>query len=585
MNFNEQLNKGKEILGSSIKRAKNTNLSDIKKSWNDFTKRLPDISHLKNVVLFSILALLLILVFFYQRFSALDTYLPKKPVDGGVYQEGVVGKIEQLNPLYSPLNSAESSATALLFSGLTKKDGMRKSVPDLAEKWEISADERTYTFHLRKNAAWHDGSKLTADDVVFTVDTVQNPDARSPLLEAWKGVDVQKTDDSTVVFKLSSPYTPFLAGTDLPIIPKHILEIVPARSLRVAEFGLKPIGSGPFKFREIKKIKDSQEVVMDVNEKFYSKTPYLLKMIIKSYPDYKQMVEGYSKREILGMEKINATDLKSKSNFPGMKVYSLSIPEYDALYFNVRNEIIKDKPLRESIALAVDRKKIINEVYDGEAEPIATPILPGYTGSNSKLKGTFDLNAAKEKLKASGYGLDGKGVLRKGDTVISLRLVTSDDAKLGSEAERIKNMIMSLGIDVKVEKYPLAALAQDYIRPRNFDLLLISQNLGADSDLYAFWHSTQTNNPGLNFSGFSDRKLDKFIEQARTTSDPKLRNEKYQGAIQIIWSEVPAIFTVWPHYLYGVSEDVKGLKPGKLVEPKNRFWDIANWYILDKRTD
>lgn len=585
MSLNEQIGKGKANLSSLIKNLRNANLSDFKKIWRDFLRRLPDIYHLKNVVFFSFLALLAILALFAQRFSVLYEYLPKKPVSGGTYSEGVVGRIEQLNPLFSPTNSAESSVTSLIFPGLTKKNGDRKNIPDLAERWEVSKDGKEYTFFLRKNNVWEDGQKLTAEDIVFTINTIQDPDSKSALLEVWKGIETVKKDDYTVAFRLPNPYSPFITNTDVSIIPKHILEMVPGRNLKLAEFNLKPVGSGPFKFSEIKALKDSQEVTLVSNDKYWGKKPYLKKVIIKTYPEHKKLLEGYAKRDVLGIEEIKPSGLKEKDKFPNINLFQLGLPRYDAIYFNLRTGATKEKMVREAIHLVTNRSEIISTVYGGEAISLYSPIPPGFIGNNPKLKIGNDPKTAKNKLKEIGYIPDKDGILKKGDARLSLRLVTSDEPELSREADLFQKNLKDIGVEIKLEKYPISALTQDYVRTRNFDLLLISQNLGSDPDIYPFWHSTQAVNPGLNFSGFSDRRLDKALEQARGTTDMKTRSDKYNVATQIIWDETPAIIICAPNYIYGVSNEIKGVKVGKLFDPKDRFWDITNWYLLEERID
>jgi len=584
MNIGEKFEEVKESLEDSTEKVKEANLSDVKKFYKGFLSRLPDISHLTNIVLFGAIATLLILFLFSQRFASLYAYLPKTPVSGGIYKEGIVGKIEQLNPLYSPTNSAESAAASLIFSGLTKKDSARNSVPDLAEKWEISPDGKTYTFHLRANALWQDGKKLTSDDVIFTINTIQNPDARSPLLEVWKGTEVAKPDEKTVVFKLTQSFAPFITNTDVPIIPKHILEAVPPRNLKVAEFNSKPIGSGPFKFDSLEKIRESQELSLMRSENYYDKKPYLAEIILKTYENETKMIEGYAKKEIMGIEHLTSRESQRKSQLSNLETYQLAIPEYDVLYFNLRKGLTKEKVVREAILLATDRGKIASDVFGGEAMQVYSPILPGYLGHNSKLKSVPNIETAKQKLAAAGFTVDADGILKKGDTRLSINLFTTNDEQKAKEAEMISEMLKGIGIEVKIGKLPMGALIQERVRPRNFDLLLISQNLGADPDIYPFWHSSQANDPGLNFSGFSDRRVDKYLESGRASSDPKVRTDKYIAATQILWDEISAVYLVRPNYVYGVSKDVKGIEDSQLVDPKNRFWNVENWYILEKRS-
>lgn len=583
MSLKLNLEKVKLDSSKSFEKLKKAHLSDIWTVYRRLLKRLPDVSHLKNIVLFGSIATFIIFVLFNQRFAALYQYLPKEPVAGGVYTEGIVGKIEQLNPLYSASNSPESSATSLIFSGLTKKNDNRESIPDLAEKWEVSADNKTYTFTLKDNLKWQDGQKLTADDVVFTIETIQNPDVKSPLLPVWKGVAAKKQDDKTVTITLTSPYAPFISNTDVAIIPKHILSNIPARSLKTAEFNMAPIGSGPYEFQILKNIKDSQELALVPNKNYYGHQPYIEKVVLKTFSSIFDLTGAYARREITGMRRIPNSEISNKSQLPNIGMYSMAIPEYDALYYNLRKEVIKEKTIRDAVSLSISRDQIIKDVYSGGALSIYGPILPGYPGYNPKLRSKADQAAAKAKIAEAGYVIGPDGIAAKGDQKLTLRLVTVDTSEKVREAEIIRDSLKAIGIDLQIEKYPFASFIQDHVRPRDFDMLLVSQNLGADSDIYSFWHSSEVNDPGLNFSGFTDRKLDKYLEQGRTTNNIESRKAKYLEVSQAIYDSNAATYIVWPYYIYGVSRDVKGPKEGRFIDPKNRFWNIENWYIYDKK--
>lgn len=554
-------------------------LTDILTWYRKLLKRLPDISHLKNVVLFGALGTLVIFILFIQRFSYLYEYLPKEPVFGGTYEEGVVGKIEQLNPLFSPLSSAESAATSLIFSGLTKENGLRKNVPDLAERWEVDTAGTKYKFYLKNNLYWHDGQKLTGADVAFTIQTIQDPDAKSPYFKTWEGVEVEVAGEREVLFKLKSPYSAFISETDVPIIPKHLLEKVPGRNLRISEFSKKPIGSGPYEFVELKEGEETQIVVFKASENYHSQKPFIENFYLKSYPTQQRLAEAYAKKEVIGMERLDNQETRKLS---GIKNYQISIPTYDVLYFNLRQGFGKDKKFRDALAYTIDRKKIIKEAYSENATEASGLFLPGQPGHDSKLRKKVDVAIAKKKLSEAGYVYDKDGLKKDGQRV-SLRLLSVDYGPRAKEARIIKEALGQIGIEVKEERRNMSDLVHNYIRPRDFDLLLVTQALGPDPDPYPYWHSTQVNDPGLNFSGYSNRMLDKFLEQARETASDKTRAERYREVAKIIYEETPALFLVSPGYTYGVSKNVKGVEGMRLSDPKNRFWNVTNWYIRDKR--
>ncbi len=585
MELKNKLNKAINKIKVAYKKTRQSDVGDLHRVYRIFLKELPKISHLKNIVLFSGIATMLIFVLFAQRFTALSEYLPVKPISGGLYKEGVVGQIKQLNPLFASVNSAEEAAVSLMYSGLIEKGDDRNIYSNMAEKWEISNDGKEYTFYLKDNIYWHDGEKLTADDVLFTIETIQNPDTESPLQSTWSNVKVSINGEREIKFTLQQVYAPFIYNCDVLIIPRHIFEKTPVEDLRFSEISLKPIGSGPYIFDEFIELKESQEVHMTVNKNYYGKVPYIDKLVIKSYPNYQSLTGGYTKREVSGMERVISPDLRSIDKFPNLSLYNLSTPQYDVLCYNIREQSkMNDINLREAISLVIDRNNIVEKIYNDYAIPIYSPILPSYLGYNKEIKYERNIEAARKKLADANYEISESGLLRKNGQEINLRLLTSDDFIQKREADHISEMISQLGIKVSIESYPFSVLSSEFMAARDFDMLLMSQNLGPDSDIYAFYHSTQKDDPGINFSGISERELDKYIEQARTTHDTELRKSKYISITKIIDSRKIAAYLVWPNYVYGVSKEIKGLDSQKLAEPKNRFWNIENWYILSSRS-
>jgi peptide/nickel transport system substrate-binding protein len=583
MRFKLKLHKFKSGLQERQANLKSTNFDDFTRIYKRVLKRIPDISHLKNIVLFCGLSTLTILILFAQRFAALNDYLPTKPAPGGLYAEGVQGEIKQLNPLYSPINNAETSATSLIFSGLTKRTEGGKMEPDLAENWTVSEDKKIYTFHLRGGVKWHDGKPFTADDVTFTFSKIQDPYVASAYFNTWKGVEVTATDEKTVVFALPDPYVYFLNQTNAPIVPKHLLEAVPTSSFKSSEFSKTPVGTGPYTFKEFKELKNHQEVWLEVSADYHDRTPYIKQIAIKAYKNYSAVIEAYRYRSIMAIERLNSGEVERGSSLPNMAGYNLSIPEYDSLIFNLRSGLTQDKALREAVSLVIDRSEIIDEVYDGWATPVYSAVLPGTTGYSSQLKVSPDINVATQKLTAAGYVKNAEGKLSKANQISTLRIVTDDSDLKKKEAKLIAARLTLLGFEVSLESYPFSTFIEDYVRTRNFDLLLITQSAGADTDLYSFFHGNMKDDPGLNFSGLSLREVDKYIEEARNSQDAALRDAKYQAIAKIIAREIPVINICRPSYIFGASRDIQGIKEMKLAEPKDKYTQIGNWYVKEVR--
>ncbi len=183
------------------------------------------------------------------------THSTLTPAIGGTYTEGLVGSPHYVNPLFAQASDVDLDLSSLVFSGLLKfsDTGITK---DLAEDYQISADQKVYTFQLRKNVQWHDGEKFTADDVIFTFARINNPKTKSPLLFNFQGINIEKIDDYTVRFTLSEPFAPFLESLRVGILPTHIWNNIPPENMALAEYNLKPIGCGPYKFQSLTKNKN-----------------------------------------------------------------------------------------------------------------------------------------------------------------------------------------------------------------------------------------------------------------------------------------------------------------------------------------
>ena len=179
-------------------------------------------------------------------------YLVSNPRTGGTLTEGIVGVPRFINPLYAE-RDADRDLTSLIYSGLTRRTPQGNLIPDLAESWEISEDGLVYTFILKEDAKFHDGTLLTAQDIVFTVEAIQESSTKSPFERDWDGIAVQALNDSTVTFSLPKPFTPFIQNTTLGILPQHLWENIGKENYLFSRYNLTPIGSGPYQIVSTKR--------------------------------------------------------------------------------------------------------------------------------------------------------------------------------------------------------------------------------------------------------------------------------------------------------------------------------------------
>lgn len=534
---------------------------------------------------------MLILIIASSNYLAVSEYLKNtKEVAAykGEYAEGLVGQPRFINPVLSQTNDIDSDLSALIFSGLMKLDEKGNLVPDAAEKFEIGNDKLSYTFYLKKNIKWHDDRNLTSDDVIFTLQTIQNKDFNSPLRTNWKGVRAEKLDEYSLKFTLKNAYAPFLNNLTFGILPKHLWEFIGSGNFPLAEYNLKPIGSGPYKFRMLSKDKSGKinSIELASNDNYYFKTPYIKKIVIKFYENENEAVSAFNKKEIKGIGYVSPDSKKMIMDNENTSIRRLNIPRYFAIFFNqTKSKTLSDKIVRTALANALDRDKLINEIYEGNGIKTDSPIPSQLLGSNPDVK-TYDYssNDAKNALEAAGWqDKDGDGIREKEDVKLSFTLVTTDWPETVEASLILKDMWEEIGASVDIKNLGVNDLQNDYIKSRSYEALLFGEILNYDPDPFAFWHSSQKKDPGLNFSLYDNAEMDKLLEDARQETSLDRKAEKYKKFQEVVTEDIPAIFLYSPYYLYIQNNNVRGTNLNNIVVPSNRFNNVEDWYVNTSR--
>ncbi len=559
---------------------RNLEAEDFQKAYIVVSRRLYRIIHLRNLVVFCLVFLIAVFSMFISSFQKIEAYYNKdKPLSGGIYSEGNLGKFSRINPLYSGTNQNDEDAVRLIFSGFMKYGNDRKLETDLASKWSLSEDRKTYTFEIKKGVKWHDGTDFSADDILFTIETIQNPDTQSYLYESWKGVKAEKTEKGEIKLILAEPSDSFLENTTLKILPKHILGKIPAASMQTVDFNTKPIGTGPYKFNNLVKESGREKLVLSTNKDFYDKKPYIEKIVLENFLDEKELVDEYNKKNINGVGNPTQELVKKFSGTRGNDIHEYILPRYVAMFFNVENDFLKEKNLRLAISQSVDRKQVLEKAVDGKGLPAYYPIAPSLASHTSiTVDSGGDMTKANETLKTASYTLE-NGQLKYQGKDVTLKIASGDTKELKVTAEIVAENLKKMGIKTEVKIENMNNLQKDYVRPRNYDILIIGENLGTTPDLFSFWHSSQVVDPGLNFSKYKNRKLDKFIEVSRKTTSDTEKTAKLEEVQKVILEDVPAVYIYNPYYMFITSDKVKGIGEGKLGAPSDRLESIENWYI------
>jgi len=507
------------------------------------------------------------------------------PDFGGTFTEGLAGNPHAINPLLSQANPVDQDLVSLIFSGLTRINEKGEIVPDLAERWEIARNGTVYTFYLRQGVVWHDGAPFTADDVVFTIGVVKNPDFQGfPYLsDLWRTVVVEPVDTYTVRFVLREPFAPFMEYTTIGILPAHILGSASIADLSESKFNASPVGTGPFNVAEV----SARRIVLAANPDFYRSRPYLDRLEFFFYPNDASVYEARKHGDVAGVARVLPEHLASIRADKAMNLYSAPLSGYNLVYLNLDRGIFQDIAVRQAMMWALDRQKLVDEILDGQGVVISSPILPSswaYDPTGTQFR--RDLRKAKDLLEEAGwFDNNGDGVRERGELKLEFTLATNeDDPTRVALIEAIGRQLAEVGIRVTPQTVSWEELVSQMLKLRRYDAVLSGwQNLPADPDPYPYWHSSQANEDGLNFANYISEEADRLLENARSTEDREARIEYYRRFQEVFARDVPSLLLYQPVYNYAVDAQVQNVQLGPMVSSADRFRTISSWYIATQR--
>ncbi len=386
---------------------KNFLISLLFKKWPSISQwfQLPRILKKEEKIVFFLFLVLFLssLIFLGINFYLKNTLI--KPAEGGFFTEGVVGQPRFINPLYGISSDIDRDLVELIFSGLMKYTLEGKIVPDLAKEVKIKEGGKIYEFYLKENLFWSDGHPLTANDVIFTIETIKNPETKSPLRPAWLGVEVEKISDLIIRFKLKNPYFPFLENTTLKIIPKHIWQDIPIQNLHLAIYNLRPVGSGPYKLKELAqdRLGAIRSLVLTRNEKYHGQKSNIKKINFLFFEEKENLIKKAKENQVHSFSLVYPKDFKNINN--QWRVYRFSMPRYFAVFFNPeKSEILAQKQIRRALNYATNKKEIAEKIFTEKARIVESPILPDiYAISPPDFTYQFNLKKAEEILDEIGF--------------------------------------------------------------------------------------------------------------------------------------------------------------------------------------
>jgi peptide/nickel transport system substrate-binding protein len=517
-----------------------------------------------------------------QFFWYQNGYRTTANAQGGTYAEAVLGPVDTLNPIFAK-SSAEEAAGQLLFSRLLTYDKTGNLNYDLADSLSVSQDGRVYTVTIRADARWSDGLYVRARDVVFTVGLLQNAATRSSLT-GWSSVSAKAVDDRTVAFELPAVYAAFPhALRDLPILPEHILRDVEPSQLRENRFSSYPVGSGPFTLRLLQDIDTTtgrKIVHMVRNEAYFKGAPKLDRVQLHVYKDTDAIKRALATSEVnaatdlsvIGASTVNAQRYTVQNNPVNSGVYAL---------LNTTSPLLQDKKVRQALQIGTDTAAIRSAISE-ELPALHLPFIDGQVAGDLPAAPTYNTQEASRLLEEAGWKLEGTARQKDGQP-LALTVVTTKNPDFEKALEVLSAQWRELGITVTTsivdQSDPNQNVAQEILQPRRYDVLLYQLAIGADPDVYAYWHSSQLNN-GLNFSNYSNSIADDALLSARTRTETDLRNAKYVTFARQWMNDAPAIglYQATAQYIHTAS--VHSLEPGTvLVFGADRYTRVLDWSV------
>jgi peptide/nickel transport system substrate-binding protein len=503
-----------------------------------------------------------------------------KPAYGDTYVEALQGNISGLIP--NVLTDGPSfEVAALLYNGLVKYDKDLILRPELAESWQYSRDCLDLTFKLRRDVRWHDGQPFTADDVVFTYETMISPRTPTAYGSDFKSVDsVQAVDPYTVHVRYKHPTAKALQSWGIWMLPKHLLEEA-AREGKLREAPqnrTNPVGTGPYLFKEWK---SGEKVVLVANPNYFEGRPYISRVVYRIIPSSATTFLELKAKGVDGA-KLTALQFKRQTEYPAFRKsytkYQYAANVYVYLGLNLRDPRFADRRVRQAFAHAINKKEIIEGVRLGLAREATGPYKPGTWQYNQNVhQYPFDTAKARALLASAGWtATDSDGFLVKNGQRFKFDLLLAQGSDEGRKvSEIIQSSFKDLGVQVEIRVIEWAALLKDFIKKRNFEAVILAWGITPDPDQYDIWHSSKTSPDELNRIGYANAEVDDLLEKGRGTCVEAERKKYYDRLQEVLAEDQPIVFLYFRDGLPVVSSRVRGIVPA----PIGINYNFNEWFV------
>jgi peptide/nickel transport system substrate-binding protein len=502
------------------------------------------------------------------------------PAYGDTMIEASIGNVSSLIPNITSDQSSHEVGD-FMYNGLVTLGRDLELVPELAKSWGFSKDCLTLDFKLREGVKWHDGAPFTANDVVFTWQTLIDPKTPSPYKSDFNDVEkVEALDPLTIRVSYRKPYAKAVLSWAIPMLPRHLLQswVQQGKIKEAPQNWSAPVGTGPYKFKEMK---SGEKVVVVANPDYFKGKPHVSRIVYRIIPSQATIFLELKAKGV-DVASLTALQYARQTQYPAFEKayhkFRYAIGSYTYFGFNLKDKRFADRRVRLAFAHAINTQEMLDGVVQGLGRRATGPFRPGGWAENPNVKGVpFDPKKAVALLADAGWKTkNADGLLVKDGQPFKFELLTNqgnDERK--KVAEIIQASLREIGVGVEIRILEWAALLKDHIKKRQFDSIVLGWGTGADPDQFVVWHSSQSGPDDLNHISYANPEVDALLESGRSSCVQADRVRFYRRMHEVIAEDQPLVFLYWRDALPAVSSRIFGLDPG----PAGVKWNLDTWYV------
>ena len=537
-------------------------------------------------------------------------------IEARPYVEGVLGAPTSVSPL-TARTQADRDLVALIFAGLVRNGPDGTLVGDLAERWSVDSSGKTWTVDIRRDARWQDGQPVTSEDVLFTIETLQDPNYAGPSATSWSEVDVEARGPHRVIFTLKTPLGGFLQALTQPLAPAHLLADIPISDLPTDPFGQQPIGAGPFALTELTDTSatlvpvgsipepepDTSPSAAATAEATDSLTtpgptlrpsrpmPYLSGIEFRYFGEADELAAAFRTGELDGASGLPPQVAAELGGSEGAHLMRYPGSTLSAVLLNLRpgHPEFATPAIRSALLAAIDRAGLIKAAYNGLAVAATDPIPPTSPMFDAKADPAvaYSRTNASKALRGAGWIRDDKGWhLAKAKPALKLEIISPTEPVnrgLYLAAQDVVDDWTRLGFTASHVALSPGEYAVDRLSTGTFQVALADLRIGLDPDLYPLLASSQTLTGGSNVIGLQDPTLDPLLEKARAPGSAAARTAAYSALQTQLGKGRYLLPLAFPDEVVVFRDTLQGPSIRQVTDASDRFWDVLTWRLAVDR--